>query len=129
MNVSLVSPITLQKIKKKEGLSLGLNIYSSRRAAFRAAKRDNKVPMSEHPTEVIRPNTPAGDEIPLFADKNVKLYVFNLVVLGIAVEIREDKEAFYGSESGRGDQLPHFNSGKAKKKLKKHHYWKNGKNK
>ncbi len=58
-------------------------------------------------------------------ERNVRLYVFNIIVGAVAFEyhIREDKEAFYGTENTEGDQLPHFNSGESGRKLKGHHYW------
>ncbi len=97
-----------------------VRIYPSRRAAFRAAKRDGGIPVSQHPSEVILPNTDEGVEEGL-DERNVRLYVFRIYGVGALFFIREDKAAFYGT--GEGDQLPHFNSGKPPKKLKKHHYW------
>lgn len=85
--------------------------------------------MGQDPEEVIYAGTPAGYDLGL-DDRNVRLYIFHIIVGVVAYEyhIREDKEAFYGSEAGAGDQLPHFNSGEVKSsdkkdKLKKHHYW------
>jgi hypothetical protein len=84
--------------------------------------------MSTHPEEVIYSDSDLGGEYGL-DDRNVRLYIFSILIGAVAFEyhLREDKEAFYGAERGKGDQLPHFNSGKAdgrQGKLKKHHYWK-----
>lgn len=105
-----------------------MKIYISRRAAFRAAKRDNKIPVSLNPEKVIYPNTLEGDEIlpeKLDSQKNVRLYKFRILIFTVTFEvsIREDKEAFYGDINEEGDQLPHFNSGETNKKLPKHHYF------
>lgn len=72
---------------------------------------------------VVIPNTDFGDQLGL-DERNVRLYVFNIIVGIIAIEyhIREDREAFYGSSEG--NQGSHFNSGEPPGKLKKHHYWK-----
>ena len=116
---SIVSASTYERYQKY------LKIYPSRRAAFRAAKRDAKIPMAEQPRGVVRPNSPEGKEYQL-DDRNVRLYIFNLGIGAIAYEyhIREDKEAFYEDKEPKGHQLPHFNSGEPPKKLKGHHYWK-----
>lgn len=99
-------------------------IFPSRRAAFRAAKRDRNIPMSQHPDDVVYPNTSIGDEYDL-DDRNVRLYVFNMGLITIAIHIREDKEAFYVDGDEKSNQSPHFNSGRKDSKLKDHHYWKN----
>ena len=82
--------------------------------------------MSQHPEMVVFPNTDIGEQLGL-DERNVRLYVFNIVVGAIVIEyhIREDKEAFYGGSEG--NQWPHFNSGDSQGKLKKHHYWKDDK--
>lgn len=119
MEISIVKSSVYRKYLEN------IKIYPSRRAAFRAAKRDGNIPMMAHPDDVILPFTKDGDTFEL-DDRNVRLYVFNfwLGVIMVQYFIREDKEAFYGS----GDQLPHFNSGKSSDdKLKKHHYWNNDK--
>lgn len=105
-----------------------MKIYVSRRAAFRAAKRDNKIPVTLNPNKVIYPNTLEGDEIQpekLDSEKNVRLYKFSILIFTVTFEvsIREDKEAFYGEVNQIGNQLPHFNSGETNKKLPKHHYF------
>lgn len=122
MPISIVSRGTLKRYKHY------LRVYPSRRAAFRAAKRDGRIPMGQQPEEVIYPHTDMGDEYDL-DDRNVRLYIFSIIIGAVAFEyhLREDKEAFYGAERGKGDQLPHFNSGESKgsdKKLRNHHYWK-----
>lgn len=103
-------------------------VFETRRAAFRAAKRDNGVPVTKHPDEVIRPRTPRGDEEKL-DQRNRRLYIFYIieVILGMflkkEIHIREDKKAFYGKK--HGNQLDHFNSGDTlDEKLRKHHYYK-----
>ncbi|MEZ4942254.1 MAG: hypothetical protein R3D58_15355 [Saprospiraceae bacterium] len=120
IDISIVGAKTLKKYREY------LKIYPSRRAAFRAAKRDANIPMSQHPEEVIYPQSSKGREYSL-DDRNVRLYIFNLGIGAVAIEyhIREDKEAFYGDEEGKGNQPPHFNSGEPPKKLGNHHYWDN----
>ena len=116
MEISLVSNKVYQKYKDYS------RVYPSRRAAFRDAKREGNIPMTMHPQKVLRPFTEDAKDIYL-DDRNVRLYVFRLIVCAFVVEyhIREDKKAFYGS--GEGDQLDHFNSGESSEKLKNHHYW------
>jgi hypothetical protein len=99
-----------------------LKVYPSRKAAFRAAKRDANIPMQQHPQEIVTPFSHLGNDYDL-DDRNVRLYIFHLLVCGIVIEyhIREDKEAFYGGEAGY--QPPHFNAGKEGAKLKEHYYW------
>ena len=108
--------------------------YKTRRAAFRAAKRDNCVPASQHPKEVIRPNDEKWDEYGLDRTKNRSLYRFFVYLLNILtgfselkeVRIREDTDYSYGSDDGVGDQEDHFNSGAVNEhrtKLKRHHYF------
>ena len=120
LSVSFLSPKTYKDYKKK----VNSDCYPSRRAAFRAAKRDAKIPMSQNPDKVIRPRSLEGD---LYAldDRNVRLYIFNLGIGVVAYEhhIREDEPATYGNEDGAGDQLPHFNSGEPPNKLKEHFFW------
>ena len=95
------------------------HLYPSRRAAFRAAKRDSNIPVTDQPKDVILPFTNAGDEFDL-DDRNVRLYIFHLLIGGIVVQqlIREDKEAFYIGGDEESNQGPHFNSGKKGGKLK-----------
>jgi len=116
--------VTIISRKTRKLFTKYLLIYPSRRAAFRAAKRDGRIPVAQQPDEVIMPDTPEGEEMGL-DERNVRLYVFNIIVGAVAFEyhIREDKEAFYGTENTEGDQLPHFNSGESGRKLKGHHYW------
>ena len=95
-----------------------LKMYPSRRAAFRAAKRAARIPMGQHPAEVVLPMTDRGNSFRL-DERNVRLYVFNLVIGAVAVEyhIREDKKSITHG------QPKHFNAGKPPKKLKEHYYW------
>jgi len=122
IHVSVISTNTLKRYREY----LGMKIYPSRRAAFRAAKRDANIPMSKQPEAVIYPQTSKGQEYSL-DDRNVRLYIFNLIIGVVAIEyhIREDKKAFYGDKDGRGNQPPHFNSGEPPNKLGNHHYWEN----
>lgn len=119
MAVRIVSKETHRRYKVYK------KIYPSRRAAFRAAKRDNGIPVTKNPDEVIIPETDLGEAYDL-DDRNVRLYIFDIFVGAVVVQyhIREDKEAFYGGIKREGDQGPHFNSGSRGTKLKKHHYWK-----
>lgn len=125
MPISIVSRRTFKRYRKY------CKIYPSRRAAFRAAKRDGDIPVCQQPDEVIYAGTDIGYDFGLDG-RNARLYVFNVIVGAVAFEyhIREDKEAFYQDNQGRGNQLPHFNSGKQeqpepKQKLRHHHYYKN----
>jgi hypothetical protein len=111
-------------------------IYASRREAFRAAKRENGIPMGMQPKEVIYPHEISKlEEKRLHLDKrNVRLYVFEWFVKRIdkinkhTIYIREDKAAEYG-QNGKGDQIDHFNAGKNAKRLEQHYYFKTQKTK
>ena len=118
VKVSVVSGKTYRKYKDL------LKVYPSRRSAFRAAKRHLSIPMHKQPDEVAYPHTDLGNKKGL-DDRNVKLYIFNVVfgVFAIELHIREDKPAQYGDKDGLGDQLPHFNAGKHPGKKKDHRYW------
>ena len=118
MQISIVSGKTYKKYKELQ------NIYPSRRAALRAAKRFLGLLMSKHPDEVVVPFTDRGNEYDL-DERNVRLYIFYIWIGALVVEyhIREDKAAKYGHEDGKGDQLPHFNSGEHPGKKKDHRYW------
>ena len=48
--------------------------YLSRRAAFRGAKRDGNIPMSQHPDESIYPNSDKGKEYGLDKRNVILLY-------------------------------------------------------
>lgn len=110
--VFIIGPRTLQLYRKYQ------KYFPSRRAAFRAAKRDANIPMSRHPDMVVYPQTDAGDTYGL-DDRNVRLFIFNLGIGGIAFEfhIREDRE------DQKHGQTKHFNTGIHTKKLKGHYYW------
>lgn len=108
--------------------------YESRRAAFRAAKRDNNIPVSQQAVEVIRNNDKDWNEYGLRRDKNRALYRFIVYLLNMLtgfsekkeVHIREDNDNSYGAIGGVGDQKDHFNSGEVREersKLKRHHYF------
>jgi hypothetical protein len=107
-------------------------IYPSRKAAFRAAKRANGIPMSMQPSEIIRPTEVEKlQKKKLHLDKrNIRLYIFSWVIEKInkieerKIYIREDKSAEYGEKDGKGDQLPHFNAGEDPDNLKQHYYYK-----
>ena len=109
--------------------------HDSRRAAFRAAKRDNGITVSQQPVEVIRPNDKdKWNEYGLDKSKNRALYRFVVFLLGLLgfseekeIHIREDSDYSYGAVDGRGDQSKHFNSGEIQEediKLRRHHYFK-----
>lgn len=110
--VYIVGPRTIQLYRKYQ------KYFPSRRAAFRAAKRDANIPMSRHPDKVIHPKTDAGDSYGL-DDRNVRLFIFNMGIGAIAFEyhIREDRSA------PKHGQPKHFNTGIFTKKLKGHYYW------
>lgn len=101
--------------------------FDTRRQAFRKAKRDNNIPGTSQPVEVLRPNTPKGNEANL-DNRNRRLYIFKIIasLFGISsnkeIHIREDKGVIYPEDIG--NQLDHFNSGEPPAKLKKHHYFK-----
>jgi hypothetical protein len=92
--------------------------FPSRRAAFRAAKRDAGIPMSQHPEKVVRPRTPEGTNYEI-DDRNVRLYVFFIFIGAVFIEvhIREDKP------DKRLGQPKHFNAGNPPDKLKEHYFW------
>ena len=100
--------------------------FETRRQAFRAAKRDNEVPVTQQPKQVLTPPTPKGAQFEL-DDRNKRLYIFKRFTGLFSrkqfpdIHIREDRAASY--EQDQGDQAPHFNSGPADGKLKKHHYF------
>lgn len=105
--------------------------YETRRAAFRGAKRDNGIPVSREPNEVISPNDKNWQEYNLDKTRNRRLYRFVIYLLNLItgfseekeIHIREDKDFSYGSADGLGDQTEHFNSGE-EPDLKRHHYFK-----
>ncbi len=108
--------------------------YSTRRAAFRDAKRDNGIPVTQHPNEVIRPDDEQWHEFGLDETRNRALYRFILYLLNLVtgffeqreVQIREDKDFYYGRVDKKGDQSEHFNSGEVlgdDTKLRRHHYY------
>lgn len=103
-----------------------VHFYPSRKAAFRAAKRDAKIPMRQSPAEVVGSKSAYWNSLGL-DERYTRLYIFNIFVGAIAFEyhIREDKIAFYGND-GAGIQPPHFNAGEPPKKLKQHYFWQNG---
>jgi hypothetical protein len=103
-------------------------IYRSRREAFRAAKRANGIPMSMQPIKVIRPNNYEEWKKYKLDNRNVVLYIFEimidtvLVVTSLRIFIRQDKAANY-EENGQGDQPPHFNAGQNPDNLDQHYYY------
>jgi len=110
-----------RKISKKRTTD---QVFETRRAAFRAAKRDHGVPMGKQPDEVVEPFTKRGKELELDG-RNKRLYIFRFILryFGIGksredIHIREDKEVFYKD----GKQEKHFNAGEKSKKLRTHYY-------
>jgi len=99
-------------------------IYESRRAALRAAKRDNNIPVATPPKEVVTPNTPERWKDEGLDYRNRRLYIFEFLLnlLTFRFHIREDKEAIYPDD--KGNQPAHFNAGEPPEKLKKHYYFK-----
>ena len=101
-------------------------IFATRRAAFRAAKRDGNIPVSMQPVKVYKP--PPKEEPDADLDhRNRRIYIFE-VLLGLFSSvvsrkyfIREDKEVEY---SDGGKQMDHFNAGKSPRKLREHYYFK-----
>ena len=93
MPISIIGRNTLRRYRRYR------KVYPSRRAAFRAAKRDGGILMSQHPEEVIYPGSDLGGDYGL-DDRNVRLYIFSILIGAVAFEyhLREDKEAFYGAE-------------------------------
>ena len=100
--------------------------YNSRRAAFRAAKRDSNIPVSSQPVETITPKSKKWKKSGLDS-RNKRLYIFRIFDFFNGffqekeVHIREDKAAIYTEEQGH--QIEHFNVGEPPKKLKKHFYF------
>jgi hypothetical protein len=80
------------KPKKKE------KVFETRRAAFRAAKRDLGLPVTSQPNRIVKPNTEEWTKRNLDY-RNRRLYIFELLlrILGFSrkreLHIREDKEA------------------------------------
>jgi hypothetical protein len=101
-------------------------VYRSRREVFRAAKRENGVPMSMQPSKTVSPNQYEEWKKYELDKRNLRLYIFNLVIdLKLkTIYIREDKAAHY-NEGGKGDQTPHFNAGDDFRNLKQHFYYQN----
>lgn len=98
--------------------------FETRRQAFRSAKKDNKIPVSEQPDETVKPSTKRGDEEKL-DKRNKRLFIFR-INKGMfkkeeSIHIREDKPVKYedGIEQGK-----HFNVGKPTKKLGDHYNFK-----
>ena len=93
--------------------------------ALRKAKEANGIPRSAQPDKTIKPGTPEGKAAGLDS-RNVKQYEYTNGA-GEKITIRQDKAATYG-QGGKGDQNPHFNTGKTKEgKLKQHHYYEDNK--
>ena len=100
-------------------------VFETRRAAFRAAKRDHGVPVCRQPTKAIHAKSDSAKDLGL-DHRNRRLYIFE-ILLGIfglnknrSVHIREDKAMHY--EDG-GYQEKHFNAGGNPVKLRKHYYY------
>ncbi|GJL61328.1 MAG: hypothetical protein NPIRA03_41850 [Nitrospirales bacterium] len=113
------------KFKSKKTKNQEDEVYETRKQAFRASKRDNKIPISMQPNEVVKPNTERGNQERL-DDRNRRLYIFRLIESlfgekGRDIHIREDKEVKY--PENKGNQLDHFNAGEPPR-LKKHYYYK-----
>lgn len=128
----------MKSSKKKKDKGYEDKYHETRRAAFRAAKRDNRVPVSQQPEEVVRQNDEKWDEYGLNREKNRALYRFVMYLLNLLtgssdrkeIHIREDTDYSYGAVGGLGDQDEHFNSGEVneeREKLRRHHYFKTSK--
>lgn len=118
----------LKLVRKKKRIEDRDEIYPSANAAFRAAKRYSKIPVSKQPTEVIKKNTARWKEERL-DDRNIKLYIFEKIrnLFGTpeeaGIRIRQDKEAIYAENAGK--QGPHFNIiANLFGKIKKHFFYK-----
>ena len=104
--------------------------YETRRAAFRAAKRDMKIPMGTQPVEVLSPGKIGWEEARL-DKRNRRLYIFRILDFFFnrkrsrEIHIREDKSVVYPNDEG--NQLDHFNAGHPPKKLKRHYFYRNRK--
>ena len=104
--------------KPKSRISL---FFKTRRQAFRAAKKDNDIPVSEQPEKTIKPSTPRGDKENL--DKRNKVMFIFRKRKGIFerdenVYFREDVPVEYRDG---GKQGKHFNVGKKIDKLGDHY--------
>ncbi len=103
-------------IKKTIQKSVPALVKTTRRAEFRAIKRELNIPMSEQP-KVIKPGTKAGNNLkprPLMKGVNRRVYDFKN-----GKRIREDLPAKY-PQGGKGDQKQHFNYGNQDEKLPLH---------
>ena len=86
---------------------------AGRRGAFRQAKRDAGIPVSQQPNKVtIIKDRATGKKIKVYEFTNTK---------GIKIEIRDDKYGHYYGEKNPQNRGPHFNSGKKGNKLKDHY--------
>ena len=114
-----------RKISKKRTTD---QVFETRRAAFRAAKRDHGVPMKTRPKKVVYPYSQEAIKYKL-DKRNRRLYIFQIIrnLFGRLVInlffIREDKEAIYADG---GKQTEHFNVGDPDEdpKLRNHYYFK-----
>jgi len=114
-----------RKISKKRTTD---QVFETRRAAFRSAKRDHGVPMGKQPDEVVEPEIYKGEKYKLDR-RNRKLYIFRILISLFGFKgtdekeifIREDKKAIYSKTE---QQIEHFNAGEKSSGLKKHYYFK-----
>lgn len=119
-------PIKTSKKRKNKGTVFDDKTFDTRRAAFRAAKRDLNIPKNTQPFKVMSPSQIGWNDNKM-DHRNRRLYIFRIVafLFGKRVvnefHIREDKKVIYSGN--QGNQVDHFNAGKPPK-LKKHSFFK-----
>lgn len=113
--------------KRKPRTNTEEKTFSSRRAAFRAAKRDSKIPMRNQPAKVLSSSQPGWEDSKMDS-RNGRLYIFKLFRMLFGkreedeIHFREDKPVKYRDD--KGNQLGHFNTGRPPGKLKNHYFFK-----
>lgn len=111
----------MKKNDSKKPKSRKNKFFGTRKQAFRSAKKDNNIPVSEQPDETVKPSTPRGNEEKL-DKRNKRLYIFRrnkgMFKKDERIYFREDKPTKY--EDG-GKQGKHFNVGKKSDKLGDHY--------
>lgn len=116
--------------KKKPRTSSDDKVFESRRAAFRAAKRDMEIPVHKHPNKVLSSSQPGWDNTKMDG-RNNRLYIFKIIRMIFGkpeedeIHFREDKPTHYTNDQGNQDG--HFNTGRPPVKLKNHYFFKNRK--
>ena len=130
LNCSLIKwkmPLKTTNKEQKQRTNAEDKTFTSRRAAFRTAKRDMKIPMQKQP-DIVLSNSQSGWEATKMDSRNNRLYIFRIIKLIFGkkeldeIHFREDKAVTYSNDEG--NQLDHFNIGRPPNKLKSHYFFK-----